>query len=249
MNGFSIYITRMSRDFDENYIACLMGRKHIGEVIGVDFINIKKKPGFKAAIVHFQELTDTAYYQNTFYSRKFWKRVASGKSCRIDINQNEYWIFLKYKSPEDRLLENLIQEQEKKIAELSENLRCVHVILYQLIGGLFNHKTQGRIINKHLSILSLQNILMEENMSRWSIWPTTRQGDECEERISCLEKRLGVEFESSVSSHVPIKLENESLEEMTDEELEYHYYQMSDEESVHKRIKEAKRHVRDFRGY
>ena len=39
----------------------------------------------------------------------------------------------------------------------------------------------------------------------------------------------------------------ENLKHMTDKELEYYYYQKSDDESCHKRIKYAKRCVRDYR--
>ena len=41
--------------------------------------------------------------------------------------------------------------------------------------------------------------------------------------------------------------DTENLKHMTDKELEYYYYQKSHDESCHKRIKYAKRCVRDYR--
>ena len=41
--------------------------------------------------------------------------------------------------------------------------------------------------------------------------------------------------------------DTENLKHMTDKELEYYYYQKSYDESCHKRIKYAKRCVRDYR--
>lgn len=72
--------------------------------------------------------------------------------------------------------------------------RCKSII-YELIGGLFNQKTQKYILNSHIKILlkekyfSRTDIEKEEEQEEVdSIWPTTRQGDEHEKRICKMEE-------------------------------------------------------------
>jgi hypothetical protein len=64
-----------------------------------------------------------------------------------------------------------------------------------LIGGLFNHGNQRNILEEHINCLFpgttheyTGDALSEKN--KWTVYPTTRQGDECESRIEALEKQL-----------------------------------------------------------
>ena len=84
-------------------------------------------------------------------------------------------------------------------------------VVYQLIGGLFNQKTQKWIGKSHTDVLMGTKYepeeTDEEKKEKWSesIWPTTRQGDDhevrmrkMEETINQLEERI-LSFEKKLS--------------------------------------------------
>ena len=64
-------------------------------------------------------------------------------------------------------------------------------VIFQLLGGLFNQRSQSIILQSHLcSLFGEDSIYKNEVSSQELIWPTTRQGDEHEERIKYLEDKL-----------------------------------------------------------
>jgi hypothetical protein len=166
-----------------------------------------------SAFVHFSDpiiKSDGCYDSATIThvsNLDFWNCMAYNQSYRLQITHNEYWICLKNKNPIQRTmmnihqvvengrhLEKLVEEhrimlesQEKKIAELTKTNQGFEHIIYQFVGGLFNQETQGGIIASHLSTLGFGDY-GEEDTSRWDIWPTTRQGDDCEARIEKIER-------------------------------------------------------------
>jgi hypothetical protein len=150
-------------------------------------------------------------YNNYFMNRMFWDTIESGKPYKITLDTNEYWICLKNKSPikrtimnihqvveNGRYLENLIMEQANEIKNLKEIVekqeevvRGVHDVVYQLIGGLYCQEKQKGMINTHLSVLGIShsnNPLDYENSHSFTIWPTTRQGDDNSRRIEHIEQ-------------------------------------------------------------
>ena len=94
-----------------------------------------------------------------------------------------------------------IESVQKENAELRKIIeshadeieRCKGVI-YQLVGGLFNQKTQKWIGKSHVTVLlgKPEETREEEEEEIWaeSIWPTTRQGDQHEERIRKMEETM-----------------------------------------------------------
>jgi len=82
--------------------------------------------------------------------------------------------------------------QLERIKEIEEKLQGVHEVVYNLVGGLFCQKEQCEVIDNHLSHLfpNSNGEIISEPTSKWTIWPTTRQGDECERRLEALEKQL-----------------------------------------------------------
>ena len=212
----SIYIPRMSRFWTEERIREIMTDPKIGFigfVSHVDFTPINKKPGFgedidkvvMSAFIHFSNLSDYEedYYSN-YLNEKFWSAIINGGSYKLQVSPSEYWICLKNKNPIQRTLmnihqvvengrhvENLVQEQAKKIEELERKLDGVHQVVYQLLGGLYCQHSQTDILQHHIRVLFCKE---DENPmcnnSQWGIWPTTRQGDECERRIEALENAL-----------------------------------------------------------
>jgi hypothetical protein len=141
--------------------------------------------------------------------------LASDEPCRVKITPNEYWFILRNNHPvpqtmmnihqvveNGRHLEGLIEKQSKKLEEqdstikkLETKLDGVHALVYQLIGGLFNQGNQREIIEEHFKCLFPETIpeytkdaLPEKN--KWTIYPTTRQGDDCERRVEALEQQI-----------------------------------------------------------
>jgi hypothetical protein len=75
------------------------------------------------------------------------------------------------------------------IAEQDAKLERAMFAIYQLHGGLFNQTTQAHMINENNAILFCKEKPIHP-VDPVNIWPTTRQGDEHEERISKLEKTI-----------------------------------------------------------
>jgi hypothetical protein len=144
-----------------------------------------------------------------------WDMLATDEPCRVQVTPTEYWFILRNKHPVPRTmmnihqvvengrhLEGLIEKQNKKLEEqestikkLEAKLEGVHALVYQLIGGLFNQGNQRDILNEHTKCLFPEttqeytvDALPEKN--KWTIYPTTRQGDDCERRVEALEQTV-----------------------------------------------------------
>lgn len=209
----------MSIDHNEESIKYYMEHYRIGDVSHVDFTPINKKPGFgenvdqvvKSAFVHFSDpwfCSDKFYHfqSRTFMGNTdFWETIAIGQPYKLQISPSEYWLCLKNKNTIQRTmmnihqvvengrhLEGLVEAQAKKIEELERKLEGTQNVVYQLIGGLFHHTNQAGIMNVHLDHLFCRENYSNgcKNISKWNILPTTRQGDECEKKITELEEKL-----------------------------------------------------------
>jgi len=101
-------------------------------------------------------------------------------------------------------------DQLERIEKIQEKLDGVHQVVYQLVGGLYCQNEQSNSIDRHLNHLfpNLKEAIISENTSKWTIWPTTRQGDECERRLEALENQLKQpeEPEEAEIQFVPITL-------------------------------------------
>ena len=82
----------------------------------------------------------------------------------------------------------MLENQQTQIAELTKTSKRVDEFLYQLVGGMFNQKTQAGILRYHLSMLGHGDGNRGCPDKSESIWPTTRQGDDCEARIEKIER-------------------------------------------------------------
>ncbi len=213
----SIYIPRMSTHHTVASIKHIMSSYQIGTVERVDFTPINKKPGFgenvdeivMSAFVHFSDPLlgyDNCYnYTSDSYlgNNDFWDDIACNQPYKLQVTRNEYWICLQNKNPvqytmmnihqvveNSRHLEKLLEEQNNKIKKLEEKMDNMDSVIKQLVGGLFCQSTQERSLDTHLGVLDGEDFSskqMLENTHNWSHWPTTRQGDDCEKRISELE--------------------------------------------------------------
>jgi len=91
-------------------------------------------------------------------------------------------------------------ELRKKIETHDDDLKRLRGVLYQLIGGIFNQKTQRYVMSSYIDDLfgtssSEQEAETEaeteaEAETEETQWPTTRQGDNNEERIRKLEETI-----------------------------------------------------------
>lgn len=85
-----------------------------------------------------------------------------------------------------------IKQLEKDNALLKENLEATQSTLHHLIGGLYNQQTQKKMLNKHRVVLFSQNQDDSDEDQEENNWPTTRQGDENEDRIQKLEENIDI---------------------------------------------------------
>ena len=99
-----------------------------------------------------------------------------------------------------------IQKENVELRRIVENhafeLERIRGVVYQLLGGLFNQKTQHSIQQLHIDILHRkkyededvndeaedEDINDEAEEEVCSTWPTTRQGDKHEERLRKMEE-------------------------------------------------------------
>jgi tetrahydromethanopterin S-methyltransferase subunit G len=83
---------------------------------------------------------------------------------------------------EDHLLERKVEKQQKRIDILEKKLDGCVTVVYQLLGGLYNQRTQGKRLDGYISMLFDRQISSERE-DTGSEWPTTRQGDKTEEKL------------------------------------------------------------------
>lgn len=204
----SIYIPRMKTCRTVEEVTAAFQNNDFGIVSRVDFTPINKRPGFgenvdtvvKSAFVHFSKLFQEGQCAIYYASR--------GEACKFHPfeDNSEYWLILIAQNPipdtmmntaqiveNCRLLEKKVEEQDAQIKNLERKLDNVQQVVLQLVGNLFNQRTQGKTIDDYISILfpgepiyknSFETV---EEESKWENWATTRQGDANEERIAKLE--------------------------------------------------------------
>ena len=217
----NIYIARISSFVTEENIRAELAE--LGNIIRIDFTPIGKKPGFvenlegniKSAFVHF----DRPLIYSTISVRL--AEYGSIKLYPTFLCGREYWILRTIQSPipdtmmnnaqivaNCRFLENKVEEQAATIKAMEEKLDGVQRVVYQLLGGLFNHDSQGGTLSNHLNMLfkndnDIPESEDEEDTSKWTSWPTTRQGDENADRIAALEAQIQdlKNVTDSVSTH------------------------------------------------
>ena len=214
MSSFSFYIPRVSARTSESDV--IRAFTTIGLVNRIDFTPLGKQHGFKenanvtvkSAFVHMAELFE--------HGKEIVDTIQSGRSYKIfPYLTSEFWLFLEAKNPIQytmmntsqivdncRYLENKVEQQAAQLEQqaadiraLTEKLEGVHSVVYQLVGGLYCQHSQVQAMTSHLNDLFPEDYtnrsrFEEPDDSKWSIWPTTRQGDNCERRISELEKDL-----------------------------------------------------------
>lgn len=215
----TIYIPRILSILTEFDVANIFGNFEIGFVSRVDFTAIGKKPGFKeeeesnvrAAFVHVQ------YFYDTKLGDEIQAALEKEKEYRLYISDTSYWMLLKTKTPikatnmnihqvvdNCRYLEGIVEQQQKQIEEMSTLIKCLQGEVYQLIGGLYNQSTQTNMIEYHIASLyndkeNIKKYAETTDISKWDIWPTTRQGDHLEKQVEKIMAKLNISDSDSDS--------------------------------------------------
>jgi len=84
-----------------------------------------------------------------------------------------------------------IKKMKKIIKTHEEQNNRTKESIYQLLGGLYHHKKQGNVLSDAIDYLDGKTREIDIDVpAYWNIWPTTRQGDICEEKIKILEERI-----------------------------------------------------------
>ena len=209
----TIYISSVNPNYTDDTIRTYMYTNNIGIVDSVDFIVPGQKPGFfepepnpqfKSAFVHFR-------HHNK--QHPLWTRVSSGNKYVLSVvsgSHAECWICSNAHHPVPRTQMNVhqvvsncrhlellvaqqastIQTQAATISALDTTVRGIQSVVRQLLGGLFDQETQAGVLNTHLKVLSQDHAIDIDPHTNVNPWPTTRQGDELQRRISLLEHQL-----------------------------------------------------------
>ncbi len=171
------------------------------------------------------------YWSSNSWNIPFWTNVSENNPTKLKVNKSEYWWCFKNTNPVNRSRMNIHQvvdnckyleelvasqaeglasqaeglaSQAEEIATLKKSLDGVTNVVYQLVGGLFNQRTQADTITHHLNGMSMSMKCdrgpmelgelseMEEQVPNepLNIWPTTRQGDKLSKQIQDIEQRL-----------------------------------------------------------
>lgn len=214
LNFNSIYIPRMKKCWDIESITNIFENNGLGVVKHVDFINITKKKGFgenvddvvKSAFVHFSYISIDSY---------FYDHISKGDPYTFQIKSNEYWICLKNKNPNKKYITfknpDKISEQKneveyrnenyekeiiylrEKTSNLEKNIDNLNKVVCHLIGGLYCHDSQTKIMEYHLDTIGhkILNVdIKEKDTNEFGFWPTTRQGDQNTKRIEEIERKI-----------------------------------------------------------
>uniref|UniRef100_A0A6C0DYS7 Uncharacterized protein n=1 Tax=viral metagenome TaxID=1070528 RepID=A0A6C0DYS7_9ZZZZ len=82
--------------------------------------------------------------------------------------------------------------------ELEKRVENIREVTYQLLGGLFHQGKQERCLRRHINQLFYGKYDEEKreglDIQEESTWPTTRQGDELQERMESLEIELNQHY-------------------------------------------------------
>ena len=100
---------------------------------------------------------------------------------------------------------NEFKQQNRKIKKLRKQLKGTQEVVYQLLGGLFCHRTQSAILEEHTARLfdiPYNPDLNQEDTHKYGHYPVTKQGDENEKRIEKLESLVA----NMMNTMTPINL-------------------------------------------
>jgi hypothetical protein len=206
----SFYIPRVNVKFTKIEIKNIYEYRFVDcNIERIDFVSILNSdntdnPNYRSVCIHMylrNSPTSMELYKTTYVKEAAFKFYLNDKNDR-------YWLMLKNKHPvpetelnlsqvveNARLLEERVAKQEEIIEYQATKIEKIESVVYQMLGGLFNHETQSDFLQKHLNALEDNDEVCwsptnGQTQSKWSHYPTTRQGDASEIRIKELENEL-----------------------------------------------------------
>jgi hypothetical protein len=125
-----------------------------------------------------------------------------------------YGYSLRRRTPEPSVTDSDSNNDEEEmpapiVDPLEKKINAIEGVVYQLIGGLFNQRTQIDVIDNHLAYLS--GTTPSSSESEQSAFPTTRQGDANEFEIQLLKQQVA-KLEGTVN--VLIQLLSEKIKKV-----------------------------------
>ena len=91
----------------------------------------------------------------------------------------------------------VIQDLQTKLEKMEDRWERTASVLHQLVGGLFNHKTQQGGLMKSINILYGDELHPEkdfDSLGGWGSLPTTRQGDAMESKMQEVNSSISLLF-------------------------------------------------------
>lgn len=150
----SIYIPRMKKYHTCDEISQCMKYHRIGIVSSVDFMPIKKEPGFlqsmtdddewMSVFIHFAQIP--AQYCSFAINQEFWKTIHEKNPNKLQISPTEYWICVQNEAPVKRTfmnihqvvdncayLQTIIEVQDAKMKAMEDNMSRLQQVVAQLL--------------------------------------------------------------------------------------------------------------------
>ena len=248
----SFYIPRMNGKFTKAEVKNNLEDGFLGcNIERIDFVSILNpdktvNPNYRSAFIHayLRSLpASSQLYKTTYVEEKAFKFYLNGQ-------HDSYWLLLKNKFPVpetdlnlSQVVENarLLEQRVAKLEEINEyqatKLENIETVVYQLLGGLFNHSTQGKVLNQNLNLLEDNNEVCwsptdSESKSKWAHDPTTRQGDDSEIRIQKLENELK-QVKRFVVFHNEYRFSDDESSDDEEEAISVHSSMPGLEEQIH----------------
>jgi hypothetical protein len=113
-----------------------------------------------------------------------------------DNEQSPYGYSLRVRTPSVSDSDSDEEKARPTTNPLENKINRIEEVVYQLIGGLFNHETQFSVIRGHHACLN--GTVNPGGFRDQSIYPTTRQGDANEKEIRLLKEQVA-KLEGTVS--------------------------------------------------
>ncbi len=162
MNSYqeiSFYIPRVSVSYTAENIKYIFRASRIGEVKRVDFVSITPRENmvsnsttneYQSAFIHI------TYMYESDIAKVIMKYVTDGTPYKFWVRPGLFWLILKNTNPipetrqnihqlaeNARLLEERVVKQEQQIAKQSAEITRLQETVYQVIGHVFDHRSQG----------------------------------------------------------------------------------------------------------
>jgi hypothetical protein len=226
----SFYIPRVSVSYTAENIKYIFRASRIGEVKRVDFVSITPRENmvsnstandYQSAFIHI------SYMYESDIAKVIMKYITDGSPYKFWVRPGLFWLILKNTNPvpetrqnihqlaeNARLLEERVVKQEQQIAKQSVEIIRLQETVYQLIGHVFDHRTQGTDIFGNIN-----NMLYGKFYTKRWLYDENDNGDDDENEsagqccYSEVDDQPIYSDSSSTHSSMPALMSNSDLED------------------------------------